>query len=124
MSVPEFLELRAGYGYFRPVGKVTLAQATQLLTRALDYAVQEKIPRMLVNACELVMPLPTLADRYFAVREWASVAGGCVRLALVLPAEVIDPQRFGEIVARNAGLTAHISASEPEALHWLLADKS
>lgn len=122
MSAPEYFELREDHACFRPVGKVTLAEATALLTRALDYAVEQKIPRLLVNACELIMPLPTLADKYFAVREWAGVAGGCVRLAIVLPAAIVDPQKFGEMVARNAGLTAHIGISEPEALQWLLAE--
>jgi hypothetical protein len=123
MPVPEYFEVREGYAYFRPVGNVSLDQATKLLTRALDYAVEQKIARVLVNATDLVMPMPTLADKYFAVREWASIAGGCVRLAIVLPAAIVDPQKFGEMVARNAGLAANIGVSEPEALKWLLADK-
>ena len=120
MSAPEFFEIRKDYAYYRPVGDVSLEHATGLMIRALEYAMEQRIGNLLVNAANLNMPFPTLADRYFAVREWAKVAGGCVRLSIVLAPEIIDPQGFGTLVAKNAGLTANLFTSEPEALEWLL----
>lgn len=122
MTAPEFFEIRQGYAYYRPVGQVSLDQATGLLVRALEYAMEQNIAKLLVNAAYLSMPFPTLSDRYFAVREWARVAGGCVRLSIVLAPEIIDPEGFGAVVAKNAGLAANLFTSEPEALKWLLAE--
>jgi len=36
---------------------------------------------------------------------------------------LLDPQRFGVLVARNAGLRAFISSNENEALEWLLGQE-
>ena len=120
MTAPEFFEIRKGYGYYRPVGPATLDHANGLMICALEYALEQKIERLLVNAANLSMPFPTLSDRYFAMREWARVAGGCMRLAVVLAPEIIDPEGFGALVARNAGLAANLFTSEPKALEWLL----
>lgn len=120
MTAPEFFETRKDYAYYRPMGRASLEHATGLMIRALEYAMEQKIEKLLVNAANLNMPLPTLSDRYFAVREWAKVAGGCVRLSIVLAPEIIDPEKFGALVAKNAGLTANVFTSEPEALEWLL----
>lgn len=122
MTAPEFFEVRKGYAYFRPVGKVSLERATGLMVGALEYTMEQKIERLLVNAAKLEMPFPTLSDRYFAVREWAKVAGGCVRLSIVLAPEIIDPQGFGALVAKNAGLSANVFTSETKALEWLLSE--
>ena len=122
MIAPEFFEIRKGYAYYRPVGGASLEQATGLMIRALEYAIEQKIDKLLVNAANLVMPFPTLADRYFAVRAWAKVACGCVRLSIVLAPEIIDPQKFGAMVAQNAGLTANLFTSEAEAFEWLLGE--
>ena len=120
---PENFEVRPNYSYYRPTGQVSLEQATQLMTRALEYALAQNIKKLLVNATDLAMPIPTLPDRFFAVREWAQVAGGRVRLSVVLSPEIIDPEKFGVLVARNAGLMANIFTSEPEALEWLLSNR-
>lgn len=121
MTAPEFYEIRKGYAYYRPVGPASLEQATGLMVGALEYTMEQKIEKLLVNAANLSMPFPTLADRYFAVREWARVAGGCVRLSIVLAPEIIDPEGFGAVVAKNAGLAANLFTSEAKALEWLLS---
>jgi hypothetical protein len=45
-------------------------------------------------------------------------------MAIVAREEIIDPQKFGVLVARNAGLNAEVSVSLSEALAWLLAQKA
>ena len=37
--------------------------------------------------------------------------------------EMIDPGKFGVIVARNAGMNADVFADEPEALAWLVGQR-
>jgi len=41
---------------------------------------------------------------------------------VVVRAEMIDPEKFGILVARNAGLDANVFADEAEALSWLKSD--
>ena len=40
-------------------------------------------------------------------------------MVLVVPAEYIDPERFGMKVAADLGMVAEIRTSEAEALKWL-----
>ena len=42
------------------------------------------------------------------------------RAALIALPNMIDPERFGETVARNRGADARIFASEAEAVAWLI----
>jgi RimJ/RimL family protein N-acetyltransferase len=42
-----------------------------------------------------------------------------VKVAMVLTRAQVDPERFGETVARNRGLEVEIFFNEVEALHWL-----
>jgi hypothetical protein len=42
-----------------------------------------------------------------------------VQLAMVIHAEMIDPEKFGILVARNSELNADVFSQETEALAWL-----
>ncbi|HVE38791.1 MAG TPA: hypothetical protein VNM14_02815 [Planctomycetota bacterium] len=50
----------------------------------------------------------------------ASLAGGVQRMATLARPDQIDPQRFGETVARNRGLNTRIFGEQEKALAWLL----
>ncbi len=85
------------------------------------FARERRVPKLLVNATGLTgFPSPSLPDRYFSARRFAASGQGIVQLALVIRAEMIDPEKFGVTVARNAGMNADVFATEPGALHWLL----
>jgi hypothetical protein len=115
------IAVRGDCAYFRPVGKVTLEQATDLCDQAIAYARDRGIPKLFINAKALIgFPSPSLPERYFLARKWAATGQGRVQVALVIRAEMIDPEKFGVIVARNAGMNADVFADEPEALDWLL----
>ena len=123
ISSLEHFETSGEYGYFRPVGQVTLQEAIELVTRAITLARERSIRRLFVNAAGLTgFPSPTLPERYFAAREWAGAAPPDLRFSLVVRAEMIDPEKFGAMVARNAGLDANVFADEAEALSWLGSD--
>ena len=97
-----------------------MPEAVRLVARAITFARDRQIPRLFINATGLTgFPSPTLAERYFMAREWAAVAPGRVRTVLVIPGEMIDPEKFGIAVARNAGMDAEVFPAEPEALAWL-----
>jgi hypothetical protein len=50
----------------------------------------------------------------------ASLADGVRRMAALARPDQIDPQRFGETVARNRGMNVRIFSVLDEALAWLL----
>jgi hypothetical protein len=115
------IEVLGECAYLRPVGKVTLEQATELCDQAIAYARDRRIPKLFINAKALIgFPSPTLPERYFLARKWAATGQGRVQLSLVVRAEMIDPEKFGITVARNVGMNADVFSDEPEALDWLL----
>lgn len=124
-NLTETFEVRNGYAFAQLAGSVTLEQATAAVDRALHAARNRGCLRLLVDACQLAgFPSPTVAERYFIVRGWALIANGQVELSLVLQQHLIDPDRFGMVVAANAGLRANVFSSQLEALDWLLSGRA
>jgi hypothetical protein len=120
MNVVENLEIIEDCVFFRPVGKVSLPEAVQLVAKAITFTRERQISKLFINTTGLTgFPSPTLPERYFIAREWAAVAERFVRVALVIPVEMIDPEKFGVTVAQNAGMNADVFATEPEARAWL-----
>ena len=121
MNVTEGITMVEDCAYYRPVGQVSLDEAVELVDRAVVFARERRIPKLLINAKGLSgFPPPSLPERYFTARRFAASAQGIVQLALVVHAEMIDPEKFGVVVARNAGLNADVFTAEPEARAWLL----
>lgn len=103
-------------------GRARLDRAAQLVGSAILRARKDNACRLLVNISKLEgFRSPTIAERYFIVREWAKLAEGRVKLAMVVQQHLIDPERFGITVAANAGLEANVSSVEAEMLDWLLS---
>jgi hypothetical protein len=117
---PNELEYLDGICRYRPRGHATLAEAVELVTRALDYCRERKFDRLLIDATNLEgVPVPSLVDRFLMMEEWAQVATGMVTVVLVISPEYIDPQKFGVKVAAHFGLTVDVYSSEDDALRWL-----
>jgi len=96
-----------------------------LLFEAIKFARDRQIPKLFINATGLTgFPSPTLAERYFVARNWAALAQKYVRVVLVIPATMIDQEKFGVTVARNSGADAEVFATEAEALAWLAGPTS
>ncbi len=115
------IEVRDGCAFYRPTGEVTLARAMQLCDQAIAYARDRRVPKLFINAQGLSgFPSPTLPERYFLARQWAATAQGRVQLSLVIHREMMDPEKFGVMVARNVGMNADVFSEEGEALDWLL----
>jgi hypothetical protein len=115
------LEVLGNCAYYRPVGQLSLEEAVELLDQAIAYVRDCRVPKLLFNAKGLTgFRSPSLPERYFISRQWAETGRGLVQSALVIQAEMIDPQKFGVTVARNAGMNADVFAQESEALDWLL----
>jgi hypothetical protein len=121
---PKYFHSCAGYGLYAPSGVVSLDEAVKLVNTALVYARQQQIGRLLVDLTDLSgFPSPSVADRYWIVREWAGLATTRISMAIVLQPEMIDPERFGVKVAVNLGVRADAFISRSKALTWLLSDQ-
>ena len=112
------------HAVFRPTGQVSLTQAAQLVASAINLCRERGIPKLLVVTTALTgFEAPSLATRYFVIHEWLRAAGGAICIALVAKPEMLDPENFSVIVARNIGLKYNIFTSEPEAESWLQSVK-
>jgi hypothetical protein len=124
-NLAERFEERKGYALAHISGIATLEQATAAVDRALHRARTQGIRRLLVDVCDLSgFPSPSLADRYFISRGWAAIASGQVELAVAMQPHLIDPDRFGVMVATNEGMRANVFSSQIEALEWLLSGRA
>lgn len=120
MNKPEHFEIKEGHAVFRPTGDVSLEDGVRLVTSAIAFAREHQIKKLLVVTTGLTgFKAPSLSDRYFLFREAARAAQGAVSISLVVRPELIDPERLGMLVAKNAGLRIDVFASEGEALAWL-----
>ncbi len=116
------MEIKETYAHYAPKGVVTLEAGVALVTAAIQFCRLHKISRLLVDTTGLTgFPPPLIHERYWSAQEWAQAARGSLDLAMVAKEENLDPQRFGVLVAKNAGLNAHASSSLEECLGWLLA---
>lgn len=117
---PENFEVVGGRGFYRPAGRMSLADAVALVDTALAYARARGIKELMVNGILVTgFEPPTLSERYFLVEKWALTARGAVRVAMVLRPEMIDPEKFGVTVAFNRRLIADVFVEEEAALAWL-----
>lgn len=120
MTAPAGFEVIGHRGFYRPQKNVTLDEGLALLTRATEYARSLGLRELLLNAVGLTgYQQPSVLDRYEFISNLANIAAGSLRIAIVIPAEVIDPQRFGTLVAGNRGLHANVFASDEAAVAWL-----
>ena len=114
------IEVVGDCAYYRPAGQLTLDEAIELIDQTIAYVRDQRIPKLLFNANELVgFHPPSLPTRYFAARRFAATGQSQVQLAMVIRAEMIDREKFGVIVARNSGLNADVFSEEKEAKDWL-----
>lgn len=115
-------EIRPGYMYFRCGGVYSITDVRELYERALDTAASEGITAVLIDHRDLVgEPLTTL-QRYelgVHVAKLQSDPARRIRLVIVGNEPFIDPQRFGETVARNRGAIGRVFTDFEEAVAWI-----
>ena len=121
---PENFELHSDHGSYTPIGVVSLEKALSMIKNVLIYAREEGIKCLLVDARKLTgFQSPSLPQRYWIARGFAANASDTVAVALVLEPHLIDPGRFGVIVAWNLGMRVDVFTEVTEARTWLLSDR-
>jgi len=122
MTLPQHCELVDGILYFRPSGPIGVPVIIDQMLELIKFARGHRTAKLLANLTRIETSVwPNLAQRYFYMRELAGAAQGMVRIAFAMPAEAIDPEKFGVLVGRNAGLDNEVFTNEPEAVAWLSA---
>jgi len=121
MNAPEGFQIAKDYAIYRPIGDISLEEAISLVSQAITFARDRQIGRLLVDSTKLTGfgSLGTV-DRYLIGERLAHAACSSMRIAMVARAKLIDPHRFGVMVARNRGLDNDVFTSEAEVLAWLL----
>ena len=98
-------------------GDCEVAWVLALIDRVADAATSTPTRSVLVDVTALQVTLTDL-DRYNigmqVARRWRGVP-----YAMVAAPEVVDPRRFGEMVARNRGVHGQVFTDRAEALRWL-----
>ena len=118
--VPDDFEMRGDVAIWRPRGRATLADAADAITAAVARARARGIRKLVAVTLAITgIAPPDTTERFTFATAWARAAGGLVALAIVARVELIDPKRFGVLVATNRGLVADVFDSEEAALHWL-----
>lgn len=125
MSNLDPFEQIAHRGFYRPAGSVTFDQAVELVANAMVTARNRGCADLLINVCGLAgFAPPTIFERYGLAVRWAESAGGKLRVAMVAPAALIDPEKIGVLMAQNRGVTGDVFTSEMAAIAWLDSNRA
>ena len=106
-------------------GHFSLSDVKIMYTDALESLLDNNFSKLFFNAYKVKGKVTTI-DRYyfgeFAALESLKYMGkGLKRIAVSVYGiePIIDPERFGEIVARNRGLNLKVTTDKIEALQFL-----
>jgi len=100
-----------------------LEDAVDIISEAILFCRGEGIEGLLVDARELFgFSQPSVVDRYWFARKWATESSGTVVLSFIQRPEMIDPENIGTTISANAGLVANVFETEAEAIDWLMAN--
>ncbi len=122
MEKPENFEITGGCARFAPKCRFTIDEAAAVVSHAIMFCQEQRIPKLFVDATRLPgfpPELLTTIERYWLAQDWAERGRGAVAVAMVTRPQYIDPEKFGVMVANNAGLQIDVFTSELEALEFL-----
>ena len=121
LTPPEFVERIGARAFYRPVLGARFHEALELCMTAVTWAREQGCADMLVNVHGIVgIENVTTFMRYEVAVAWAQAAGS-LRVALVVPDDLMDPQKFAMLMAHNRGVNGDVFTNEAEALQWLNA---
>ena len=119
LKPPEFVERIGQRAFYRPVLTANFQQALELCAVAVEWARDHRCTDMLVDVHGISgIESVTTFMRYELAVKWAQSAGA-LRVALVLPESLLDPRKFGMLMAHNRGVNGDVFTNEAEALRWL-----
>jgi 2,4-dienoyl-CoA reductase-like NADH-dependent reductase (Old Yellow Enzyme family) len=121
MKAPENFEVMPDYCCYRLSGHGPLAEAAGKVIEVITYAREQGMRKLLIDTTTWTgHESPGTLERYQVAAAFTRAAHSAVKMAMVVRPEMMDPQKFEVIVARNRGLVGNVFDSETEALAWLL----
>ena len=106
-------------------GNFSLSDAKKMYIDALDTLVDKKLSKLFFNVYKVKGYVKTI-DRYYlgefaALESLKYMEKGLLGLTASFYGiePIIDPERFGELVARNLGLNIKVTTDKKEALQFL-----
>lgn len=113
-------EIVGDHAEYRPIGELSLDQATELIASGIAFARERQVKKLMVVTLGLAgFQAPTVIERYTFINKWSEASERSVHVAVVAYLDIIDPEKFGVMVARNTGFVCNAFTSEEEALTWL-----
>jgi hypothetical protein len=122
VSIKIQVEHKGAYVLLHCRGTFTLESALEVFERALESAEREGVGAVLVDAREVGGGPPSTTDRY-ELGKYIAEHGGGTRVAVVGSELLIDPARFGELVAVNRGAAGKAFTELTDAVAWLGQDR-
>ena len=121
LTPPEFVERIGSRAFYRPVLSASFHDALQRCLAAVTWAREQGCADMIVNVRGISgMEAITAFMKYEVAVGWAQSAG-TMRVALVVPDELMDPNKFALLMAQNRGANGDAFTNEADALQWLNA---
>jgi hypothetical protein len=102
-------------------GPYTTAEFPWAFQQVLQATERPHGTRLLLNLRD-VEGMPTTLDRFEFGREASRTLPRTVKMAFFAGATLLDPDRFGERVARNRGLWVRAFLDPAQAVEWLFGD--
>jgi hypothetical protein len=117
------IELRQEYARLGLSGEYSFRGAIDRVKEAIRSCREQRVRKLLVDVLGVRgVDAPTMIERIWMVEEIAeAVGGGALAIALVGHPELIDPQKFGALIAQNRGLELDVFQTTDEAGRWLAA---
>lgn len=122
MSIEIQWEIKEQYLYLDAQGVYRLDEVLKVLEYALEKAKQENLKGVLIDTRKVTSVTPTVMECYEMgkwIAQLQTTRGYRVRLAVVGTQEILESQRFGEIVALNRGALLKVSTDREAAIAWL-----
>lgn len=104
-------------------GWYSLSNALAFFKYALDQTLIHEKRSLLIDVNKLEGTIP-LTDRFIFSETLSGyfiqkAVGKINRVAVVGKEPIVDPERFGETVARNRGLNVYVFTDSQQAVQWL-----
>lgn len=112
------IEIHGTYVEAHLLGKFSASCFKEQAAAVATVCRDRKMKLVLLNATALEGRLSTM-DR-FEMGSQGAIFGKGLKVAGVLREEMVDPGKFGVIVARNRGLATEVFSDRDKALAWLL----
>ena len=120
MHTLEHFEQIADRGFYRPIAQVTYERAVDMVAEAMVYAREHGCVDLLVSVHGLTgFPPPSIFARHALAVKWAEAVAGKLRVAMVAPSALIDPEKIGMLMAQNRGVSGDVFTTEVAAIAWL-----